>query len=147
MNAQEITAKVLRAIEEQDWAGAQAWLTDDFTFSGAMPKPISGQEWLGVHRALANAMPDFRFNYAATSGDNGTAEGTVSLTGTNTGELAVPIPGIPRVPATGKHIALPKERFQATARDNKLSNYKVEPVPDGGVLGILKQMGVAVPNA
>ena len=147
MNAQQITQKVLKAIEDQNWDGALALLTDDFTFSGAVPEPISGQDWIGVHRALGAAMPDFRFNYAATGGENDVAEGGVSITGTHTAELVVPMPGIPRVPATSRHIALPRERIWVTARGDKLSNFKVEAVPNGGVLGILKQMGVALPEA
>jgi hypothetical protein len=146
MNAQQLTQRVLQAIDDQDFDGALALLADDFTFSGAVPVPISGEQWIGVHRALAAAMPDFRFNYTPTGGDNGTAEGTVALTGTHTGEFAVPIPGIPRVPATGKPIALPKERVRVTARGDKLVNYQVESVPDGGLLGILRQMGVALPH-
>ena len=145
MNAQQVTQKVLKAIEDQDWEGAQALLADNFTFSGAVPQPISGPEWLGVHRALANAMPDIRFNYVATGGDDGTAEGTVQVSGTNTGELALPLPGVPRVPATGKKITNPREHVWVKAQGNKLINYKVEQVADGGVPGILKQMGVALP--
>ncbi|MCL4487315.1 MAG: nuclear transport factor 2 family protein [Chloroflexi bacterium] len=146
MNAQQITQKVLKAIEDQDWDAAMGLLTDDFRFSGAVPQPITAQEWIGVHRALANAMPDLRFNYVAGQGDEKSAEGTVALTGTNTGALNLPLPGLPKVPATGKRIALPKEHVQMTARGDKLSNYEVEAVPDGGVPGILKQMGVAVPQ-
>jgi hypothetical protein len=147
MNAQQITQQVLKAIEDQDWARAQSMLADDFTFSGAVPQPINRAAWLGVHRALANAMPDLRFNYSATGGDDGTAEGTVSVSGTNTGELALPLPGVPKVPATGKKIANPKERVWVKARGDKLINYQVEQVPDGGVPGILKQMGVSLPHA
>ncbi len=147
MNAQQITQKVLKAIEDQDWALAQSLLADDFTFSGAVPQPISGPEWLGVHRALANAMPDVRFNYVATGGDDGIAEGTVQVSGTNTGELALPMPGLPRIPATGRKITNPRERVWVKARGDKLINYEVEQVPDGGVPGILKQMGVAIPQA
>lgn len=147
MNAQQITGKVLKAIEDQDWNAALGLLTDDFRFSGAVPQPISAAEWLGVHRAIAKAMPDFRFNYQAAGGDNGIAKGTVSLTGTNTGQFDVPIPGIPSVPPTGKHIVLPKETVKVTARGDKLSNYEVEPVANGGVVGILKQMGVTVPQS
>lgn len=146
MNAQQITQKVLKAIEDQDWAAAQALLADDFTFTGAVPEPINGAAWLGVHRALANAMPDLRFNYVATGGDDGTAEGTVQLIGTNTGDLVLPMPGLPQVPATGRKITNPRERVCVKARGNKLINYEVEQVPDGGVFGILKQMGVAVPH-
>lgn len=147
MNAQQITEKVLKAIENQDWGSAQALLADDFTFSGATPQPISGPEWLGIHRALAAAMPDLRFNYVPAGGDDRAAEGTVQVTGTNTGDLALPIPGLPRVPATAKRIANPKEHIWVKTRGDKLVNYEVEKVPDGGVFGILKQMGVALPVA
>ena len=147
MNAQQITQKVLKAIEDQDWEGAQSLLAGDFTFSGAVPQPIGAAEWLGVHRALAKAMPDIRFNYVATGGDDGLAEGTVQVSGLNTGELALPFPGLPHIPATGRRITNPRERVRVRAQGDKLTNYEVEQVPDGGVAGILKQMGVAVPNA
>ncbi len=146
MNAQQITAKVAQAIEDQDWNAAQALLADDYTFSGAVPQPIGGAEWLGVHRALAKAMPDLRLNYVATGGDDGIAEGTIQLSGTNTGELALPIPGLPKIPPTGRKITLPREHVRVKARGNQLINWEVEPVADGGVMGILKQMGVAVPH-
>lgn len=146
MNAQQVTQRVVKAIEDQDWASAQALLADDFTFSGAVPQPIGGAAWLGVHQALANAMPDLRVNYAPTSGEDGKAEGVVQITGTNTGELALPMPGLPRVAATGRKIANPKEHVRITARGDKLINWDVEPVPDGGVVGILKQMGVNLPH-
>ncbi len=147
MNARGIAQKVFMKIEDQDWDGALALLTDDFTFSGAVPQPINGRQWIGVHRALAGAMPDLRFNFAGAGDDNGTARGTVALTGTHTGEFVAPIPGLPNVPPTGKRIALPKEPITVTERDGKLANLHVEPVPNGGLLGILKQMGVTVPVA
>ncbi len=146
MNAQQVTQKVLKAIEDQDWALAGSLLAEDFKFSGATPQPIGAAEWLGVHQALAKAMPDLRFNYVATGGDDGTAEGSVQLNGTNTGELALPIPGLPRIPATGRKITNPKEHVRVKARGDKLINYEVEQVPNGGVLGILTQMGVTVPQ-
>ena len=146
MNAQEVTQQALKRIEAQDFDGALAMLTDDFTFSGAVPQPIGGKEWIGVHRSLAAAMPDLRFNYVAAGGQNDTADGTVSLIGTHTGELVLPIPGVPHVPASGKRIVWPKEPVRVTARGDKLSNYRVESVPDGGLPGILKQMGVALPH-
>ncbi len=146
MNAQQITQKLVKAIEDQNWALAQSFLADDFTLSGATPEPVDGAAFLGVHRALAKAMPDLRFNYAALRGDDGSAEGIVQITGTNTGELALPMPGLPQVPATGRKITNPKEHVWIKSRGDKLINWQVEVVPDGGVLGILKQMGVAVPQ-
>ncbi len=146
MNAQQIAQKVTAAIEDQDWVAAQALLAANFTFSGAVPQPISGAEWLAIHRALAKAMPDLRLNYAGLGGDDGLAEGTVQLRGTNTGELVLPIPGLPQVPATGRNITLPREHVRVKAQGDQLINWEVQPVSDGGVIGILKQMGVAVPQ-
>src|SRR5438552_8953767 len=110
MNAQEVTQEVVNRIEAQDFDGALKLLTDDFTFSGAVPQPINGQQWIGVHRALGAAMPDLRMNYSGAGDGNGSVKGTVQLSGTHTAELSVPIPGLPRVPATGKSIKLPTER-------------------------------------
>lgn len=145
MNTQQITQKVVKAIEDQDFGGALALLAEDFTFSGAVPEPINGQSWIGVHRALAAAMPDLRLNFAGASEDNDVLQGTVSLTGTHTGTMVAPVPGIPQVPATGRKIVLPQEPVQVTARGGKLTNWHVNNIPHGGLPGILAQMGVALP--
>lgn len=145
MNAQQIAQKVVKAIEDQDWQAAQALLADDYTFSGAVPQPIGGPEWLGVHRALAKAMPDLRFNFVPGKTEGNTVEGAIQITGTHTGEFSLPMPGLPQVPATGKKITNAIEPVRVTARGDKLINWEVTPVPDGGLLGILSRMGATVP--
>lgn len=146
-NAQELAREVLRAIEAQDWTAARALLSDDFQFSGAVPVPIGPDEWLGVHRALAAGMPDVRFHYKATGGVGDDAEGTVQVGGTHTGTFTPPIPGLSPVPPTGNKILNPPEHIWATARDGKLIRYVVEQVPNGGLAGILGQMGVTLSHA
>lgn len=106
--------------------------------------PIGPDEWLGVHRALAAGMPDFRFHYKATGGAGDDAEGTVQVGGTHTGTFTPPIPGLSPVPPTGNKILNPPEHIWATARDGKLIRYVVEHVPNGGLAGILGQMGVTL---
>lgn len=60
--------------------------------------------------------------------------------------IALSMPGLPKVAASGKKIPDPKEPVRIQARGDKLVNYEVVHVQDGGVLGILKQMGAAVPQ-
>lgn len=143
-SAQQLMKQVFGAIEANDFEGARALLSDDFKFSGAVPEPISADAWLGVHRALGAAMPDFSFHYIATGGSGDASEGTVQVGGTHTGEFVAPIPGIPNVPAAGKRILNPKERIWVTARNGKVTGLVVEKVPDAGLFGILKQMGAAL---
>jgi len=144
-NAQAITKQVLQAIENQDFTAARALLSDDFKFSGAVPVPIGPDEWLGVHKALAAAMPDFSFHYQPKGGDENNAKGTVQVGGTHNGTLSLPIPGTPTIPATGKKILNPVEHVSAKEENGKLTEYVVEHLADGGVVGIISQMGAAVP--
>jgi hypothetical protein len=143
-DAQALTRQVLKAIEDQDFEAARALLSDDFQFSGAVPNPISADEWLGVHKALAGGMPDFSFHYQATGGTAEEAQGTVQVGGTHTRTFVPPIPGVPPIPASGKQILNPVERVLVTARNGKLTRYVVESVPNGGLIGILTQMGAAI---
>lgn len=136
---------VADAIQAQQWDRALGLLTSDFTFTGATPLPLTGEQWIGVHRALAAAMPDLSLNYIPSPSNGGPALGVVKVMGTHTGELVLPMPGVPHVPATGKAIANPAEHVQVTVKDGKVSNWQVEHLSNGGVPGILAQMGVALP--
>ncbi len=141
MNQIETTRALLSAIEAEDWAKAASYLTEDFTFSGAVPQPISGEQWLGIHRALQVALSNFSFNFQAGAEKGQQIFGKVQLTGKHTGELRLPIPGIPIIPATGKQVSLPAEPVVVTFRNGKIANYQVEQVNGGGVPGILRQLG------
>lgn len=145
-DALTITSRVLQAIEAQDFDAARALLSDDFQFSGATPVPVTGDQWLAVHRALAQAMPDFSFHYKLSGGENDKTEGTVQVGGTHTGTFNPPLPGLPSVPPTGKKILNPTERVWVTAQNGKLTSWEVEHLPNGGVVGILSQMGVTIPG-
>jgi predicted ester cyclase len=145
MNAVETVHAVLAAIEASDWERARSQLADTFTFSGAVPEPISPDAWLGIHRAFAAAMPDFSFNASDLREEESRVFGQVQLTGTQTRELALPLPGFAPLPPTGKRVSLPAEGFTATLRDGRLVNYEVARVTGGGLPGILAQLGATIP--
>lgn len=145
MNAVETVQTVLAAIEANDWERARGYLADDFIFGGAVPEPIGPDAWLGVHRALGSAMPDFSFNARGLHDENGQVAGHLQITGTQTRELALPVPGIPRIQPTGKRVSMPTEDITASVRGDKLATFMIGEVAGGGLPGILAQLGVALP--
>ena len=55
------------------------------------------------------------------------------------------MPGFPRVPPTGNPIANPTEYIEVTVENGQVTVWHVDPVPNGGLPGILAQMGAALP--
>ncbi len=141
----DVVLECLHALEEKNYDRASQFFTNDFTFSGATPEPISGKEFIEVHRHLLQAIPDWRFNFNLVKEDPNEVTGKVHITGTQTRDLTLPMmPNVGTVHATGKKISLPEEKIQISLKGNKISRFNVERVPNGGVMGILKQIGVDV---
>lgn len=131
------------ATEAGDMARIESYMTDDFTFSGPVPKPIGKTEYLALQGALLAAMPNWKLNAKNFKVQGNKVTVTVQVTGTHTATLSSIRPGMSPIPASGKKIALPEERVNITVRDNKLASLEVGQVPGGGVPGILAQIGVS----
>ena len=136
-----IVKRVMSAIESGDFSSARALLHDDFEFSGPVPQPIGPEAWLGVHRALYDAMPDLRFNATNFTDDRYTVRFNVALTMHHTGTLNLPALGIADLEPTNKSIALPPESATVVVRDGKLSSWSNVTPADGGVGRILAEAG------
>jgi SnoaL-like domain len=142
--AESAVRSVIAAIEAGQFAQARSLLRDDFTFSGPVPQPIGPDAWLGVHRALHAAMPDLRFN---ASGFQATKHGVhfgVALTMTHTGTLDLPPLGVRAFAPTGRPVKLPPERATVIVRDGKLASWANVTPPDGGLVGIARQVGASI---
>jgi predicted ester cyclase len=93
--------------QAKDTTAAAKLLSSDFTFSGPVPQPINGTQWLAMQQNLATAFPDWKFNVADLREEGGKIRGAVQITGTHKGELDLSTLGMPNVPATGKAVKLP----------------------------------------
>lgn len=71
---------------------------------------------------------------------------TVQISGTHNGELDLSDMGLPKVPATGNKIRLPREKAELKIEGGKVRYFKTSANPEAGVSGILKQLGVAIPE-
>ena len=145
MTTSETVYALLAAIEAGRWDEARGYLTNDFVFGGGVPQPIGPDAWLGIHRAMSAAMPDYSFNARDFHDENGVASGSVHITATQTREMVLPVPGIPAIAPTGKRVTLPAEDLTATGRGAQIAAISVSAVPGGGLPGILAQLGVALP--
>jgi hypothetical protein len=120
-------------------------LSDDMVFAGPVPEPVGKREFIGLQTALVAAMPDWKFNAMDFKQDGDKVTAVFQITGTQTRELNLPMPGFPKMPASGKHVSLPKEPISITVKDGKVSRIESSVVPGGGVSGVLSQLGVAMP--
>lgn len=142
MRPAKVVETVMSAIEARDYETALANLTPDCTFAGPVPEPISGEQWIGLHRLLNVGLPDFSFNISKVEEKGNNVHVTIQITGTHTNTLDLTPLGMPKVPATGIKVQLPAEHPVITVRGDKIAAVHVTPVPDGGVPGMLAQLGV-----
>ncbi len=141
----DVVLQLLHALEEKDFDKAKTYLTNDFEFTGPTPKPVNGKEFIDVHRYLFQAIPDWRFNFNVIKEDDNEVTGRVHVTGTQTGELNLPmIQNLGTIQPTGKRISLPEEKAHVKVKGNKISRFQVDVSPNSGIMGLLSQIGVDV---
>ena len=142
MSALDIIKAGLAAIEAGDFKKLDGMVADDMVFAGPVPEPLGKREFIGVQTAMHVAMPDWKFNPSDFKENGDVVTVNFQITGTQTGELSLPMPGLPKLPPSGKKISLPKEQSTFTVKNGKLSRLDVTSTPGGGVMGILAQLGV-----
>jgi len=142
MSALDIVKAGLAAVEAGDFKKLDGMVADDMVFAGPVPEPLGKREFIGVQSAMHAAMPDWKFNPSDFKENGDVVTVYFQITGTQTGELSLPMPGLPKLPPSGKKISLPKEQSTFTVKNGKLARLDVASTPGGGVMGILSQLGV-----
>jgi predicted ester cyclase len=145
MTGIEIVKAALAALEAGDFNKASGMLADDMVFAGPVPEPVGKREFIGIQTAMHAGIPDWKFNAADFKENGNQVTVVLQITGTQTKELQLPMPGMAPIPPTGKHIALPKEPGTFTIKDGKITRLEASSVPGGGVMGVLAQLGVPAP--
>jgi len=146
MSAMDVVKEGLAATEAGDFGKLENLVADDFSMSGPIPMPVGKREFIGLMMAMVKAMPDWKFNASDLKENGDQVAVALRITGTHTGELQLPMPGMPAIPATGLKVSLPSEPSTFTVRDGKLTKLEVASIEGGGVMGILSQLGVNMPG-
>ena len=118
---------------------------DAMVSGGVLPQPIPVMEAMNMMAGLSTAFPDLKFDIqrVTVNGDKATVDAKWS--GTQSGTLSLPMPGMPSIPPTGKKVSV-KDTYIVTVRGDKVSHMRVESPADGGIPGALAQLGVKTPG-
>ncbi len=129
-----------------DMKKTQARFTPDAMVSGgALPAAMPANDAMGIMTALKTAFPDLqmRVDKVTVNGDQAKVDATWS--GTQTGSLSLPMPGVPSLPPTGKKVNV-KDSYLVTVQGDKVSRMEVQSPTDGGIPGALAQLGMKIPG-
>jgi predicted ester cyclase len=124
----------------------KAMLTPDAMVSGGvLPQAMPATEAINIMSALGTAFPDLKFDIQGVTVNGNQATVKAKWAGTNTGQLRLPMPGMPAIPATGKKVSV-SDAYVVTVQGDKVSHMEVASPADGGIPGALAQLGVKVPG-
>jgi len=130
-----------------DVEATKARLTPDAMASGGvLPQPMPALEAFKIVAGLNTAFPDLKFDVQKVTVNGNQAKVEVQVTGTNTGPLSLPMPGMPEnIPPTGKK-ASAKDAFVVTVEGDKVSRLEVDSPTGGGLPVLLAQIGLNMPG-
>jgi len=142
MNVEQIARDFITSMNDVN--AAELYLTPDaMAAGGVLPQPIPAKEAISLMSALNTAFPDLEFDIQNVTANGNQATVQAVWSGTNNGYLNMP--GMPSIPATGKHVSV-KDTYIVTVQGDKVSRIEVDSPPDGGIPGALGQIGVKVPG-
>lgn len=145
MNVEQVARDFVTAMTDVE--KTKAYLAPDAMVSGGMlPQPMPAMEALGMVAGMKAAFPDLKFDVqqVTVNGDQATVQ--VELSGTNTGTLSMPLPGMPgSIPPTGKKVSVP-DTLVVTVQGDKVSHMTIDSPAGGGLPAVLAQMGVNMPG-
>jgi len=149
MNPREIVQALLDSVQRGDFQKAKFLVSNDCQFSGPVPEPIKCEAWMEINKNLKKACPnlDYHFHVDRVDGLSGhLVKISAELKGTQSGVLDLSPVGLGVTPATDKSFATPREHIKVIIKDSKVASWVVEPIEGGGLMGILSQLGLAVPS-
>ncbi len=142
----KIVENLFRCMEEGDFEKAKSFLAPEFKIIGAPPQPLNADAWMQFQKKLSTGIPDFKFNFRDASESGNIVNGVCQVGGTFTHEMPAFVKGQPSVKPNNKKIQNPKENITVSFKGDKILTLTVERVPDAGIPGLLKRMGVKVPE-
>jgi hypothetical protein len=149
MNPREIVQALLDSVQRGDFQKARFLVSKDCQFSGPVPELIKREAWIGIYKNLKKACPnlDYHFHVDRVDGlDGGVVKISAELKGTQSGVLDLSPVGLGVTPATNKSFATPREHGKVTCKGDKVVSWTVDKIEGGGLMGILGQLGIAVPT-
>jgi len=147
MSAEQVVRDFMNTYETQGVEPAIPYLADNLSLSSTNP-PIQGgkREFIGQGTLIKEAMPDYRWGVQSTNTQGDQVTVTMRWTGTHTGVFRMSefMPGAPDIPPTGKKLSV-ADKFIFTVQGNKITGLRIDSPADGGLIGMLQQLGIQLP--
>jgi hypothetical protein len=144
MKGSQVVRAVMNAWESHNVDELHSRFTEDCLFTGMLPEPMNKEEFINLALATLKAMPDLALHASNFQEEGDRVRVQSAITGRQI--RALHLAGMLVIPATGKKIALPVEMHEYTVREDQISALTVSPVPGGGIVGLLAQLGVSMPD-
>lgn len=148
--AKELVTAFMLALETKQFEKAATYLSDDFHFMGWTPLPLNKDQFIRLSSELAEGIPDLSYNFHdlhdvdALLAEGDRERAIIQITGTQVNEFVLTPLGLPPILETGRSISLPAQHWEYVVRNNAITTIDVEPVPGGGISGLLHQLGTDV---
>jgi hypothetical protein len=137
---------LMDSIQKGDFETAKSLLSADFQFSGPVPKPLSGEAWMGMSQSMKKAFPNLDYSFKLKGMDGDTADFSAQLKGTHSGELDLTGIGLGVMPATKKYFASAEAQGKITVKGDKVTSWAMQSTPGAGLMEILGQLGIKPPG-
>ncbi|MBV9711378.1 MAG: ester cyclase [Ktedonobacteraceae bacterium] len=145
MSAIDTVKTFVTALQSGDMQLAADVMAEDFKLSGLTPQELDEREFLVLQSRLLAAMPDFSYNLADVRKEGNEVRATIRVTGTQTGDLSLPMLGLEPIQATGLAVDLAQMETSYHVVDGKVASMHAVPVAGGGLPGLVQQVGTELP--
>ncbi len=136
--------RFLKAIQYKDLHDAYDWLSRDLIVHSSV-KPFNKKEMLDHFDSVFAAFPDWKIDYDNLAIEDDKVTICIRMSGTHSNSLMLNMPGVKHLPATGKRVVLPEQKFTCTVENDQVVDIVPESNHDAGLFGLLRQIGAKVP--
>ena len=146
MDAIDVVMTFITALQSGDMELAANTMADDFKLSGLLPgRVLNERETLAIQYELLIAMPDFSYNLSDLHEEGDELKALVQITGTQTGDLSLPLLGLRPMPATGIAVDLAQLPTSYRVVNEKVVAMDFDTTSGGGLSSLLQQLGGELP--
>ena len=144
MSVEQVARDIV--VNMADEAKVRALLAPDAMVSGGvLPQAMPATEAFKIMGGLRAAFPDLKFDVQQVTVNGNEATVKAQWSGTNSGALTLPMPGMPSIPPTGKKVSV-KDVYVVTVTGDKVSQVRIDSPADGGMMAMMGQLGVKMPG-
>ncbi len=142
----EIALKWGESTKVGDWNTYNALTSDDFQLIGPAPEPLGKEAYMTMLKSLLAANSQHDNNFEMTSHSENVFSGHVQMEGKHTGNWDLSFMGMGVISPTNKSWKNPKESLTVTVQNGKVVKCEVEVPANGGLAGIMSQLGLGGKN-